>query len=194
VPSASAAQIRINELLADPASDWDGDGDVNSRNDEWLEIVNVGSSSVDLSEYVVTDASGGTAWRFGFSGMLAPGDFVVVYGSDALAWQSVNGFPSQGLSLNNGGDSVLLYRIANAETTLVDQVDYESFAVLDDRSTGMLPDGSGPRVVFDELNPYTGSTPPLGTACPPTPGMPNGCTVLPTEHSTWGAVKDRYKD
>ena len=32
-----SAQLLLNELIADPASDWDGDGSVGSRADEWVE-------------------------------------------------------------------------------------------------------------------------------------------------------------
>ena len=71
VPFVCGAQVLINEILADPASDWDGDASVGSRNDEWVEIVNVGGTAVDLSHYRLVDASGGFNWRYGFSGMLA---------------------------------------------------------------------------------------------------------------------------
>ena len=45
----AGAQVVINEILADPARDWDGDGDYNFRNDEWVEIVNAGDAAVSLS-------------------------------------------------------------------------------------------------------------------------------------------------
>jgi hypothetical protein len=193
LPSYVFAQVRINELLADPVTDWDEDGTVSSKADEWLEIVNVGDSAVDISHLRVSDASGGTTWRFGFSGTLQPGETRVVFGSDAVAWQGVNGFPSLGLSLNNGGDTVYLYAVQAGDTTVVDQYTYSPFEVLDDRSTGRVPDGGDIWVLFDGLNPYEGQTAPLGTGCMPTPGLSNDCSsVLPVENSTWGAVKSLY--
>lgn len=45
LPTQVFSQIRINELLADPVTDWDGDASVGSKTDEWLEIVNIGSST-----------------------------------------------------------------------------------------------------------------------------------------------------
>jgi hypothetical protein len=194
LPVTVSAQIVINELLADPATDWSGDGTVDSKNDEWIEIVNVGTMSVDLSTMHLSDASGGTTWRYRFGGTLAPGEVRVVYGSDAVAWQSANGFPTVGLSLNNGGDTVSLFRINPGDTMLVDEHTYESHAVQDDRSTGRLPNGGPLWVVFDELNPYNGTAPPEGTGCAPTPGATNACGALPAESATWGAVKDRYRD
>jgi len=49
--TAASAQIAINEVLGDPARDWDGDGTVDVRGDEWVEIVNLGEQSVDLQDY-----------------------------------------------------------------------------------------------------------------------------------------------
>jgi hypothetical protein len=193
ITSNTFSQIRLNEILADPASDWDGDSSVSSRDDEWVEIMNAGPSAVDLSSLRLTDASGGYSWRFGFSGTLQPGAVLVVYGSEALLWQRDNGFPAQGLSLNNSGDQVLLYDVSGVDTTVVDEYTYEDHEVVDDRATGRYPDGSGQWVIFDALNPYAGADPPFGSGCMPSPGALNTCPALPTETSTWGVVKDRYK-
>lgn len=143
----------------------------------------------------MSDASGGMTWRYGFEGALPPGSVAVVFGSGALAWQADNGFPALGLSLNNGGDTVFLFEVQGGDTTVVDEYSYEGFAVLDDRAVGRMPDGVGAWAVFDQLHPYTGTSPPLGTGCVPTPGATNDCpTELPTLPSTWGAVKDLYRD
>jgi hypothetical protein len=193
--SEAAAQIRLNEILADPASDWDGDTSVSSRSDEWVEIVNVGTATVDLSSYRLGDLSGGTAWRYGFSGFLAPGAVVVVYGSEAVAWEQNNGYPAFGLSLNNGGDTVFLFDLSGGDTVVVDEYGYQGFEVEDDRAPGHNPNGSGEWQIFDSLNPYTGTTPPLGNGCVPTPGESNHCSsTVPTKQSTWGAIKAQYTD
>jgi len=185
----SNAQIRLNEILADPASDWNGDATVNSRSDEWVEIINLGSNTIDLTDYRLGDVSGGTEWRYGFSGALAPGAVRVVYGSDSVAWEQANGFPAFGLSLNNGGDTVYLYDTAGGDTVIVDEYTYDGFAVQDDRAVGRDITG-GLWQIFDVLNPYSGTTPPLGNGCMPTPAAINECTAtVPVEHSTWGAIK-----
>lgn len=189
----SVAQVRLNEILADPASDWDGDSSVDSRSDEWVEIVNVGGSLVDLSSLRLGDLSGGTSWRYGFDGSLAPGAVHIVYGSEAVAWEQANGFPAFGLSLNNGGDTVFLFDLSGGDTLIVDQYTYANFEVVDDRAAGRKPDGTGPWEIFDALNPYSGSTLPLGNGCLPTPGENNTCTTsVPVEQSTWGAIKAMY--
>ncbi len=192
-PHAGSAQVRLNEILADPGLDWDGDGTVAARTDEWVEIVNVGTTQVDLSCYRLADASGGLRWRYGFSGVLDPRETRVVYGSESVAWERANGFPAFGLSLNNDGDTVFLYDLQTGDTVIVDQTTYRTFQVLDDRSTGRSPDGDGPWVVFDGLNPYQGNTPPLGTGCTPSPGAANCLPQVPVEDTTWGAIKELYR-
>ena len=168
--ATSHAQIRLNEILADPASDWDGDSSLSSRSDEWVEIVNVGAAVVDLSTYRLADLSGGTGWRFGFDGALAPGDVRVVFGSESVAWEQANGYPAFGLSLNNGGDTVFLYDLAGGDTVVVDSYTYADFEVADDRAPGRDPTGATWEI-YDGLNPYSGQTPPLGNGCVPTPGV-----------------------
>src|SRR5881397_1510984 len=69
---AAAPGLRLNEILASPARDWDGDGLYDSKNDEWLEIQNVGPDPLALEEYRVADAA--KTVRFALSGTLAPGE------------------------------------------------------------------------------------------------------------------------
>ncbi len=189
--TASPAQIRLNEILADPASDWDGDGEVNSRSDEWIEIINTGAASEDLSNYRLGDLSGGDNWRYAFTGSLGPEEIAVFYGSQVIQWQRDNGVSTYGLSLNNAGDTVFLYRVTVSDTVVVDQYAYSSHEVQDDRSVGRNPDGAASWVIFDALNPYNGSEPPLGSGCSPSPGQETSCAT-PVEKTTWGAVKKFY--
>lgn len=189
------AQVCLNEVLADPASDWDGDGALGSKTDEWIEVINAGASSVDLSAYRLGDLSGGYSWRYGFSGTLLPGAVLVVYGSDSQAWQTANGFTVAGLSLNNTGDTVFLYKIEGGDTLVTDSYSYVSHEVLDDRSTGRMVEDLAEWRVFDALNPYSGTNPPLGTGCSPSPGAVNACEPLvPVEETTWGAIKEMFVD
>lgn len=193
--SGARAQVLVNEILADPASDWDGDGSLSTKFDEWVEVINVGASSVDLSAYRVGDLSGGYSWRYGFSGTLQPGGVLVVYGSDSQAWETANGFPLMGLSLNNSGDTVILYRLEGSDTVVVDSYAYASHEVLDDRSTGRMAGDFAEWRIFDALNPYAGATPPLGTGCSPSPGATNACgPFVPVEETTWGAIKELFSE
>lgn len=187
---AGRAQVMLNEIVADPASDWDGDGTLDSKRDEWVEIMNVGTSAVDLTAYRLSDAGAGTNFRFAFEGTLDAGAVRVVYGSEVVAWQSAHGVGAYGLSLNNGGDTVTLYRIAGSDTTEADAYQYASAQVANDRSVGRLPNGTGVWVLFDAMNPYTGSDY-VATGCSPSPGAATQCAT-PVETSSWGRVKSMY--
>jgi len=188
--AATTDPIRLSEILAGPARDWDGDGIFDSKSDEWVEIENTGGVAVALDEFRVADAD--TTIRYAFSGTLAAGAVLLVTGSQAVAWQRAVGRTTSGLSLNNSGDTVFLLRVAGADTTVVDQHVYGSIEGASDRSTGRANSASDTWVLFDALNRYTGSGTPAGTGCPPTPGGPNGCTT-DVGMMTWGAIKQLYR-
>ena len=101
--------VVINEVLADPASDWDGDGAVDFKGDEWIEVLNNGTEPVNLADYWLRDAWE-TTRTCSLSGVLDPGETAVFYGSEAVAWQQRMGMTTSGFSLNNGGDLVQLLR------------------------------------------------------------------------------------
>ncbi len=197
-------QIVVNEIMADPASDWDGDSTYSYKGDEWIEIYNAGVESVDLAAYWVGDSD--STLLYNFSGTLRARKHVVVYGSQVESWQRANGLSAVGLRLNNSGDTVMLWVVSQgaafsssdevggpaALPVLVDRYEYQNHEAEDDRSTGLFPDGMDSRALFDALNPYTGSQEPQGTGCPPTPGARNECPT-PVERSSWGAVKSLYR-
>lgn len=190
-PSHACAGLVLNEIMAGPATDWDGSGAFSSRDDEWVEVVNDGAAGLDLSPYLITDAGG--APRFRFSGTLAAGGHLVVYGSDSYAWERDNGEGAYGLSLGNSGDTVMLWAIGAGDTTLIDSYTYVSHEAAADRAIGRLPDAGGAWVLFDAMNPYTGSTDPQGNGCSPTPGAVNTCDSTPVENGSWGRLKTLYR-
>lgn len=187
---AAAADLQLNEILAGPARDWDGSGAFSSRDDEWIEVKNVGSGSLDLGGFLITD--GDSIPRYALSGVLAAGERLVVYGRMSYDWERANGFPAFGLSLANTGDQALLFQVAAGETLLVDSYSYRSHEAAADRSVARDGDTEA-WILFDGLNPYTGSTPPFGNGCPPTPTRPNLCDVTPGRPTSWGAVKAIYR-
>src|SRR5436309_1038031 len=127
------------------------------------------------------------------SGLLAPGGRRVVYGRESYDWERGNGYPAFGLSLSNAGDRVMLWQVSGSDTLLMDSYAYGSHEAAADRAIGRFPDGSGPWVLFDGLDPYTGSTPPAGNSCDPTPGSPNTCESTPASALTWGRLKTLYR-
>jgi hypothetical protein len=195
VPPAAGAVV-INEILADPASDWDGDGAVDIRGDEWVEVLNTGGEPVDLSAYWLRDdAAGGP--RLNLFGMLGPGEAAVFYGSHALAWQEEAGQTAAGLSLNNGGDRVVLLRTVAGTSPLqyedIDAVDYTDHQAEDDRSCGWNEDRDQ-WLLFDGLLPYGGSLDPAGTGCLPSPRGPNACgEQVAARDASLGSVKAAFR-
>ncbi len=188
--AGSGAGVRLNEILAGPARDWDGDLAYDSKGDEWLEVQNTGPGAVSLDGYLLADAD--RTVRFALSGTLGPGDVKLVTGSSAVAWQRSQGLTTAGLSLNNSGDTVYLLLVAGADTTTVDSHAYGSIEGGSDRSVGRSGTLSEDWILFDSLNRYTGSGTPAGTGCPPTPGGVNGCATG-VETTTWGAIKRLYR-
>jgi len=193
-PQEARADVLIAEVLADPATDWDGDGEVDYKDDEWIEVVNTGPLTVDLAEYWLRDGLGETP-HLNLSGTLVPGAVAVFYGSDALLWQQENDAGSSGFSLNNGGDTVeLLITLSGPDDLqVVDAYVYAAHEAEDDRASGRLP-GTLDWALFDGLNPYDGETEALGTGCLPTPASANDCVPdVAAQRSTWSVLKINYR-
>ena len=186
---SAAAQVLLNEILADPATDWNGSGAYDSRDDEWVEIINAGAEPVSLAGCRL--ASADTTWRYEFSGLLAPGEVRVVYGSESYAWEQASGEPAYGLRLTNTGGTLLLMRFDGGEPVLLDAYSYHDLEAEDDRSSGRAPDGGSTWRLMDALNPYSGSDLPAPTGCAPSPGELLTCPTG-SDASSWGAVKSRF--
>lgn len=188
--------IIINEVLADPATDWNGDGAVDAKNDEWIEVRNIDTVPIDLSDYWLRDSSGETP-DLRLWGVADPGECVVFFGSDSAAWQAANHLVAAGFALNNTGDLVQLLRTIPG----TDPVQYElMFAVSvqdhvaeDDRSAG-FDEAHVEWLLFDALNPYPGAVDPVSSGCAPSPGAGNICGGEVAEQTVpFGAVKAAFR-
>lgn len=111
---AAAARVLVNEVLAnEPGAEC---------SKEFVELLNAGRGTADLSGWTLSDA-GGARHVFAPGASLAPGRVLVVYGSTASAGT---------LSLNNGGDSVV---VRDAEGRTRDRIDYSAgLSAIDGRS------------------------------------------------------------
>jgi hypothetical protein len=185
------APLVLNEIMAGPARDWDGNGVFSSRDDEWVEVVNTGVAPLDAGTFLLTDAD--SIPRFAFSGTIAPGQHVVVYGSASYAWEKATAHPAFGLSLGNSGDEVILWQVTGPDTVVVDRYKFLAHEAAADRSVGRVPGGSGLWKLFDALDPYTGALSPPGSGCAPTPGLPNACDMTPAMPLSWGRLKALYR-
>jgi hypothetical protein len=181
---SSDYDVAINEILADPPDgedgDANGDGERNTYGDEFVEIYNAGSDTVNLRGWRLTDAA---EVRHEFPDsidvLLGPGQFATVFGGgvpvgfDGPVWVASTGR----LSLNNGDDRVSLV------SSLGDTVDAHSWGSEGGHNESLIrvPDGTG------------GWTRPSEQDwdwrfSPQAPNRGETATV----GATWGRIKRRY--
>ena len=135
------ADVRLNEVLAAPHGiDWDGDGTANGE-DEWVEVVNVGTNDLNLRGWLLDDiADGGSAAHRILEDTVVPARGHRVFFKRET-----------GLSLNNGGDSA---RLVQPDGAPADVIDFGASAP--DAGWARDPDGTGGWT--DRLNPSPGQT------------------------------------
>ena len=143
------ATFVINEFLADPAGDLtgdaNGDGVRNSGDDEFVEIVNVSDSDVDISGWTLADSY---SVRHVFpAGTVVPADCaIVVFGGGSpngtFGVAVVQTASTGSLGLNNSGDSITLNDGSSDQAKVVygSEGGYNQSLTLD-------PDASGPFVL-----------------------------------------------
>lgn len=120
VPSCTAkpaaGDLVINELLADPGDlDANGDGIPNGTDDEFVEVVNVSSSTLSLDGIVFKDA-GTKVFNLPAGLCLEPNQVLLIFGKYAGTGSFGDAIVLSGnnLSLNNDADTVTLLDAASA--------------------------------------------------------------------------------
>ena len=130
------AAVTINEFLADPPSgmlgDANRDGVRDSSQDEFVELLNTGNSTQDISFWSLWDSSA-LRHQFPAYAILAPWESIVVFGGGHLNFIDSAVTASTGtLSLNNPGDRIVL---KDSFGDIVDQIVYGSDANRDQSLT-----------------------------------------------------------
>jgi len=123
----AGADVLINEMLANPAKDWNGNGQVGGMDDEFIELYNSGNESVDVSGYALRDKvfrSTPTEYSIPNGTVIGPGEFLVIFVSESGVYQG------------NEGDAIMLY---DPTGDLVDEKEYD--AATEDVSFARIPDG-----------------------------------------------------
>jgi probable HAF family extracellular repeat protein len=140
----------INELLPNPRNssgvylDSNQDGVTNVFDDEFIELMNTSTNTIDVAGLWLTDANTNIQRHVFSSRILPPGGSLVVFGGGTLL--NFSNPPAQiatggGLSLNNNqSETVTLF---SSPTTQVDQVSYLLTASHDAISLVRDPDGTG---------------------------------------------------
>lgn len=106
----------INEILADPGTtdgDANNDGTINTSEDEFIELYNVGTQPLDISGYTMEDGYT-TRHTFPAQTTIGIGEFFVLFGGGSVDNFNGNSQVSStgGLGLNNGGDDVIIKNTA----------------------------------------------------------------------------------
>ncbi|MCI0487323.1 MAG: lamin tail domain-containing protein [Blastocatellia bacterium] len=119
LPLLQVGTLIINEYLADPptgpAGDANGDGVPSSTQDEFVELVNAGSTPIDISGFTISDALN-MRFMFPSDKIIPAGEATVVFGGgtptgdfgNATANGLVFAIGGQGLALTNGGDTITI--------------------------------------------------------------------------------------
>ena len=120
--------LQFVEILADPppgqGGDVNGDGHRDSREDEFVELLNTGNDTIDLSAYLLSDddVSFKNMFRFPTGTVLEPGERVVLFGGGSpqnIPGKVFTDDGSIGNGLTNAGDKLLLIHANEQDTILV---------------------------------------------------------------------------
>ena len=149
--------VVINEIHADPdasSGDADGNGVVSTGDDEFIEIVNAETISVDITGWTISDAQGGKH-TFSENTMLPANGAAVVFGGSTSSGHFGGAIVqnTSSLGLNNGGDSVTL---ADTSGNTVDTYAYGSEGG-DNQSLVRSPDITGNFVKHSEVTESSGT-------------------------------------
>jgi hypothetical protein len=124
-PGGTHDFVVLNEFLPQAATDWNQDG-ATDTDDEYIEIMNIGTTPVNLFGWKLDDADPSTP-AFAIPGqLLSQGQRLAYFANDT------------GLQLPDGGGSVRLYR----QTVVVDSFTYP-VVTRADIAWCRLPDGTG---------------------------------------------------
>jgi len=153
--AGAQAQLVINEVCYDPSNtnldgDTNGDGVYDQTQDEFIEMVNAGTSAVDISKYRICErviATNVVTVRHTIAEgtVIAPGGAVVVFGG-GRAVGTFGGarvfidLGTAGLSMANSGERVLL---ADSNGVVLDSLDTDALSDNPNESYTRNPDVTG---------------------------------------------------
>ena len=134
-----ASDLVINEVLADPAHDANGDGAVNAG-DEFVELYNAGTTALEVSGLRLHDGSNsGPRFIFPAESFLGPGETFTVFAAPGVlptgcSYGAAAGF----LGLNNDSPESVILR--DADGRVVAQMDFADAP--EGESLTLSPDGN----------------------------------------------------
>jgi CotH kinase protein/Lamin Tail Domain len=134
---AASSPIVFNELMArNKATIADPQGEY----DDWIELKNISSDSVDLGGMYLSDnPEHPLKWKFPEGTVIEPGEYLLV-------WADEDGGDEPGLHANfklaSEGETIWLFDTIESRHALLDSVTFVDLE--EDQSCGRYPDGEGP--------------------------------------------------
>lgn len=129
----TVGDLVINEFMAsndETAADQDGEFD------DWVELYNKGTESIDVEGYFLSDdPTDLTKWAFPTSTIIEPGGYLIVWADDDEEQSGLH----CNFKLSAAAESVIL--VNPLDTTILDEVTYIDQTT--DISFGRLPNGTG---------------------------------------------------
>lgn len=133
-------KVVLNEVLANNVA---GPADRFNEKEPWIELVNSGTASLDLSGLYLSDNNTNLLkWQFPAGTVLAGGAFLTVW-ADGEAGETTAGELHTSFRLNASSGSVALSRIVNGQPAVIDYLDYTLLGA--GRSYGSHPDAQPQR-------------------------------------------------
>lgn len=147
----TSGDVVINEFMARNESTI---ADQAGEFDDWIELYNNGSSTIDLSGYYLSD--GGmelTEWEFPSGTTIAPDGYLIIWADNDEDQASTNELHAN-FKLSADGEQIYLL---NSAEEIVDTVFYS--AQVEDLSYARIPNGTGAFEITDPtFNGYNGAT------------------------------------
>lgn len=176
-PAPALGDLVLNEVLFDPTGiDANGDGTVNTTEDEFVEILNRSSASVSLAGVKVGDAQSASRYTFG-AVCLGPNEAVVVFGKGAVhlsaSGKVVLDATAHPLSLNNSataGDPEHVKVTGTLGELLVDESFSGTTLIPAAQSVVRSPDLTGAWTKHKTANPGAAASPGQCIGLQPFPG------------------------
>ena len=137
-------QISINEIMS---SNTKIIKDENGDFEDWIEIYNYGTTTINLAGYGLSDeVDNPYKWKFP-SRNLAPNQYLIVWASDKNR-ANVSGQLHTNFKLKSGGETIVLTSLSG---TKIDES--PAVAIPTDKSYGRKPDGTGDWNFFETPTP-----------------------------------------
>jgi len=150
LPAQVNAMLVINEFMADNEATV---ADPQGEYDDWIEIYNSGTATVDLGGMHLTDdLLNPTQWQFPAGTFLGPDDYLLIW-ADEDVLDNPSGIHAS-FKLSAGGEEIGLYE--NDGATLVDSVSFGN--QIEDVSYGRFPNGDNSWYFMDQPTPGTVNT------------------------------------